>query len=180
MGDLIISDQGASSSRIIEDQRTRNIETQGNGGGNFIGTIPNLRNDLELVQETKQRMDIVQMNRTIRKMKNEITRLNRNDNYNHNPIMIVLEKRRNTIHEHREINDVIDDKKDKDFQGNRIQTQWYLKMLLMNKILINRLTIFKNKFLNLYIFKMFFLNIVNLLINILFIKSIFKYYCVWI
>jgi hypothetical protein len=65
MDDLTISDQGASSSRRIEDQRNRNTETQGTGGGMFRGTIPNLRNDPELAQEMKQRMEIAQMNRTI-------------------------------------------------------------------------------------------------------------------
>jgi hypothetical protein len=36
-------------------------------------------------QETKKRIEIAQMNRTIRKMQNEITRLRRGDNYVANP-----------------------------------------------------------------------------------------------
>jgi hypothetical protein len=52
-------------------------------------------------QETKQRIEIAQMNRTIRKMKNEITRLRRGDNYVANPRMSVQEKRRNPPQENR-------------------------------------------------------------------------------
>jgi hypothetical protein len=40
-------------------------------------------------QETNQRIEIAQMNRTIRKMKNEITRLRRGDNYVENSRMLV-------------------------------------------------------------------------------------------
>jgi hypothetical protein len=46
-------------------------------------------------QETKQRIEIAQMNRTIRKMQNEITRLRRVDNYVANPRMSVQEQRGN-------------------------------------------------------------------------------------
>jgi hypothetical protein len=46
-------------------------------------------------QETKQRIEITQMNRTIKKMQNEITKLRRGDNYVVNPRMHVPEKRRN-------------------------------------------------------------------------------------
>jgi hypothetical protein len=41
--------------------------------------------DLVVAQETKQRIKIAQLNRTIRQMQNEITRLRRNDNYIPNP-----------------------------------------------------------------------------------------------
>jgi hypothetical protein len=37
--------------------------------------------DHVVAEEIKQRIEIPQMNRTIRKMKNEITRLRRGDNY---------------------------------------------------------------------------------------------------
>jgi hypothetical protein len=40
-------------------------------------------------QETKQRIKIAQMNRTIRQMQNEITILRRNKNYIPNPRMMV-------------------------------------------------------------------------------------------
>jgi hypothetical protein len=46
-------------------------------------------------QETKQRIEIAQMNRTIRKMQNDITRLRRVDNYVANPRMSVQEQRGN-------------------------------------------------------------------------------------
>jgi hypothetical protein len=46
-------------------------------------------------QETKQRIEIAQMNRTIKQMKNEITRLRRRDNYAANPRIPVPEQRRN-------------------------------------------------------------------------------------
>jgi hypothetical protein len=42
---LTISDQGASSSRRIEDQRTRNTGDRGISGGILKGVIPNVTND---------------------------------------------------------------------------------------------------------------------------------------
>jgi hypothetical protein len=51
--------------------------------------------------ETKQRIEISQMNRTIRKMKNEITRLRRGGNYVENRIMSVQEKRMNPPQENK-------------------------------------------------------------------------------
>jgi hypothetical protein len=52
-------------------------------------------------QETKKRIEIVEMNRSIKQMHNEITRLRRGDNYVENPRMLVPEKRRNPPHENR-------------------------------------------------------------------------------
>jgi hypothetical protein len=54
-----------------------------------------------VAQETKQRIEIAQMNRTIKKMQNEITRLRRGDNYVENLRMSVPEKRRNPPQENR-------------------------------------------------------------------------------
>jgi hypothetical protein len=47
--------------------------------------------DAIAAQETKKRIEIAQMNRTIRKMKNEITRLRMGDNYVSNLRMSVQE-----------------------------------------------------------------------------------------
>jgi hypothetical protein len=105
MDTLTISNQGASSSRRNEDQRTRNTENQGIGGGILKGVIPNVRNDPTMTQETKQRMEIAQMNRTIKQMQNELTRLRRNENFPPNPRMHVQEQRRNPIQEQRIRND---------------------------------------------------------------------------
>jgi hypothetical protein len=52
-------------------------------------------------QETKQRIEIAQMNRTIKKMQNKITRLRRGDNYVENPRMSPPEQRRNHPQENR-------------------------------------------------------------------------------
>jgi len=49
----------------------------------------------------KKRIEIAQMNRTIRQMKNEITILRRNDNYTPNPRMSVQEQRINLPQENR-------------------------------------------------------------------------------
>jgi hypothetical protein len=52
-------------------------------------------------QETKQRIEIAQMNRTIKQMQNEITRQRRGDNYMPNPIIPIPEQRRNPPPENR-------------------------------------------------------------------------------
>jgi hypothetical protein len=70
-----IVDQGASTSRKVEDQRARNTRDQGLGGGIRKGVIPNVTNDPATMQETKQRMEIAQKNQTIRQMENKLTRL---------------------------------------------------------------------------------------------------------
>jgi hypothetical protein len=57
--------------------------------------------DTIAAQETKQRIEIAQMNRTIRKMKNEITRLRRGHNYVENMRMSIQEKRKNPPQENR-------------------------------------------------------------------------------
>jgi hypothetical protein len=62
MDNLAISNQEASSSRRNEDQKTCHTENQGVGGGFFKGTIPNVKNDPTATQETRQRMEIAQMN----------------------------------------------------------------------------------------------------------------------
>jgi hypothetical protein len=73
MDNLTIANQGTSTSR--------NVEKRGIGGGVFQGIVPNVRNDPTPTQETKQRVEIVQMNRTIRQMKNELTRFRRVENF---------------------------------------------------------------------------------------------------
>jgi hypothetical protein len=78
---LAISDQGASSSKKNEDKKTHHLGNQGVGGGFFKGTIPNVKIDPVAAQETKQKIEIAQMNRTIRQMQNEIIRLRRNENF---------------------------------------------------------------------------------------------------
>jgi len=65
MENLFISNQEASSSMRNEDQRTCHTENQGVGGVIFKGTNPNVRNDPATTQETRQRMEIALMNRTI-------------------------------------------------------------------------------------------------------------------
>jgi hypothetical protein len=52
-------------------------------------------------QETKKRIEIAQMNRTIKQMQNEITKLRRGDNYMENLRILVPEKRRNPPQENR-------------------------------------------------------------------------------
>jgi hypothetical protein len=52
-------------------------------------------------QEPKKRIEIAQMNRTIRKMWNDITILRRGDNYVANPRTLVQDKRRNPPQENR-------------------------------------------------------------------------------
>jgi cell division protein FtsB len=61
------------------------------GGECFKGTIPDVKVDPVAAQETKQRIEIAQMNRTIKQMKNEINRLRRGDNYVENPRMSIPE-----------------------------------------------------------------------------------------
>jgi len=53
-------------------------------------------------QETKQRIEIAQMNRIVRKMKNEITRMRSNDSYIPNPRMSVSKKKKGTFLKRRE------------------------------------------------------------------------------
>jgi len=62
------------------------------GGGFFKGTIPDVKVDLVAAQEIKQRIEIAQMNRTIKQMQNEITKLRRGDNYMENPRILILSK----------------------------------------------------------------------------------------
>jgi hypothetical protein len=54
-----------------------------------------------VARETKKRIDISQMNRTIKQMQNEITRLIRGDNHMPNPRIPILEKRRNPPQENK-------------------------------------------------------------------------------
>jgi hypothetical protein len=75
--------------------------SQGAGGGFFKGTIPNVKIDPVAAQETKQKMEIAQMNKTIRKMQNEIIRLRRNENFMPDSRMPVPEQRRNPAQEQR-------------------------------------------------------------------------------
>jgi hypothetical protein len=77
LGSLNIDDQGASISRRNEEQKTLPTQNQTIGGGFFKGTIPDVKVDLVAAQETKQRIEIAQMNRTIGHMKNEIIKLRR-------------------------------------------------------------------------------------------------------
>ena len=69
MDNLTIANQGASTSK--------NVEKRGVGGGILQGVIRNVRNEPFMTQETKQILEIAQMNRTIRQMQNELTRLRR-------------------------------------------------------------------------------------------------------
>jgi hypothetical protein len=65
------------------------------GGGFFKGTIPDIKVDPVATNKTKQRIEIAQMNRTIKQMQKEITILRRKDNYMPYPIIPIPEKRRN-------------------------------------------------------------------------------------
>jgi hypothetical protein len=103
MDNLTISNKEASISRRIQDHKTHHTENQGVGGGFFEGTIPNINNDPTATHETRQRMEMDQMNRTIQQMQNEIKILRRNENFISNPRM--SEERRNTIQEKRTISD---------------------------------------------------------------------------
>jgi hypothetical protein len=62
-------------------------------------------NDPTTMQETKQRMEITQMNQTIRQMQNELTRLRRNENFSPNPRIPIQEQRRNHVQGQRIGND---------------------------------------------------------------------------
>jgi hypothetical protein len=96
LGGLSVDNKGASSSRKNEEFKPQLTQNQTIGGGFFKGiTIPNVKVDPIVAQETKKRIEISQMNRTIKKMKNEITRLRRRDNYVANPRMMVPKKRSN-------------------------------------------------------------------------------------
>jgi len=53
---LAISNQGAYTSRNVENQGTRNNENRGIGGGILQGVRPNVKNDPKTTQETKQRL----------------------------------------------------------------------------------------------------------------------------
>jgi hypothetical protein len=109
MGGLNIDNQGASSSRKNEEFKPRVAQNQMVGGGFFKGTIPDVKVDPVVVQETKKRIEIAQMNRTIKQMQNEITRLRRGDNYMPNPRMLIPEQRRNPPPENRVRFENIDD-----------------------------------------------------------------------
>jgi hypothetical protein len=101
LGGLSIYDQGVFSSRKKKESKPRPTQNQTIGGGFFKGTIPDVKVDPVTAQETKQRIEILQMNRTIRKMQNKITRLKRAGNYVANMIILVQEKRRNPPQENR-------------------------------------------------------------------------------
>jgi hypothetical protein len=95
LGGLRIDNQGASSSRKNEEFKPRLTQNQIIGGGFFKGIIPYVKVDPVMAQETKKIIEIAQMNITIRKMLNEITRLRRGDNYVENLRIPVQEKIRN-------------------------------------------------------------------------------------
>jgi hypothetical protein len=56
MDSIAISNQGAWTSRNVENWGTRNVENRGVGGGILQGIIPNVRQDPTKNQETKQRL----------------------------------------------------------------------------------------------------------------------------
>jgi hypothetical protein len=95
MGGLNIHNQGAPSSRNNEYFKPWAAQNQMVGGGFFKGTIPNIKVDPVVAQEKNQRIEIAHMNRTIKQLHNEITRLRRGDNYMPNPRMPIPEQRRN-------------------------------------------------------------------------------------
>jgi hypothetical protein len=64
---LNIDNQGASSSRRNEEFKPRAAQNQMEGGGFFKGTIPDVKIDPAMAQETKQRIEIAHMNRTIKR-----------------------------------------------------------------------------------------------------------------
>jgi hypothetical protein len=71
------------------------------GGGFFKGTIPDVKFDPAKAQKKKHIIEIAQMNRTIKQMKNETTRLKRGDNYMPNQKMSIPKQRRNPPPENR-------------------------------------------------------------------------------
>jgi hypothetical protein len=101
LGGLSIDNQGSSSSRKNEEPKPWPTQNQTIGGGFFKGTIPDVKVDPIVAQETKKIIEIAQMNRTIRKMHNEITKLRKADNYVSNSRMSVQYKRRNPPQENR-------------------------------------------------------------------------------
>jgi hypothetical protein len=94
MGGLSIDNQGASSSINNQEFKPRPAQNQTMGGGFFKGTIPDVKVDTVVAQESKKGIEIGQMNRTIKQMKNEITKLRRGANSVENPRILVLEQRR--------------------------------------------------------------------------------------
>jgi hypothetical protein len=73
MDNLNITDQGASSSKNNEEKKPLLGEKQAVSGGFFKGTILDVKTNPVASQETKKRIEIAQMNKTIRQMQNEIT-----------------------------------------------------------------------------------------------------------
>ena len=69
---MYISPQGPSTSRSSKNRATR--------GGIIQGVPPNVINDPIVSRETRHKIEISQMRKTIRQMQNEITRLKRGDN----------------------------------------------------------------------------------------------------
>jgi len=108
MDTLTTSNQRASTSKNVENWGARNVENQGFGGGILQEVILDVMNDPYISQETRKVMEIYQMNRTIRQIQNEKTRLRRGENLsptNKNPRILSQKQRRNPIHENRIIND---------------------------------------------------------------------------
>jgi hypothetical protein len=107
-----------------KSQPTRN---QTIGGGFLKGTILDVKVYLVATQETKQRIEIAQMNRTTRKMQNEIIRLRRGDNHVENQIILIQEKRRNPPQEN-----IVR------FENtNNFQRQWVPKKPTPNEIVLD-------------------------------------------
>jgi hypothetical protein len=71
------------------------------GGGFFKGTIPDVKVYPLVAEETKQRIEIEQMNRTIKQMQKEINRMRRGYNYIPNSRIPIPEQRRNPPPENR-------------------------------------------------------------------------------
>jgi len=133
LGSLSIDDQGASSSTKNEEKKSRAIQNQATRTCFFKGTIPNVKVDPVAAQETKQRIEIEQINRTIRKMKNEITKLRRGDNYVANLIMLFQEQRMNLPQENRVRFETLIINKDKGFPRKQSQMQLFWMRYMMNK-----------------------------------------------
>jgi hypothetical protein len=68
LGGLSIYNQGASSSRKNKKFKPRPAQNKIIGGGFFKGSIPDVKVDHVVGQETKKRIEITQMNRTIKQM----------------------------------------------------------------------------------------------------------------
>jgi hypothetical protein len=101
LGCLSILNKGACSSRNNEEFKPQLTQNQTIGGRFFKGTIQDVKVDRVVAQETKQIIDISQMNRTIRKMQNNIKKIRRGDSYVANPRILVQEQRRNPPQENR-------------------------------------------------------------------------------